>query len=311
MGQGNPGGRTTGRKTPQYGVFPDGLQRTGSRTKLATTQTKDGRARSSCPTPVPRPAQAPSTPRLIPARVQRTHRRVLPDAFPGPLGASRPSFARRALVVHCSARTTRPPDTVARRSAATPLRRDAPAVPSCKPLFLVFCSIFRMKRMTTNAIHYGPIRSLGAPQYSAESRFPAKYYGAPNTTALEKIAPNILGFTIQAWCPKSRLVSLMCCITPTCHNPQNAVASPFYFYFPCFHARCSKFPGPSRPVMRHAYVDPPKNMDSFPFFATSVFKFNFENLFSRRFPLVFPFISLFLSTLYLSEPFKPRFIQTI
>ena len=150
------------------------------------------------PFPVaPRPFRVhrPSSPRLIPARVQRTPRRVLPDAFPGPLGASRPSFARRALVVHCSARTTRPPDAVARRSAATPLRRDAPAVPSCKPLFLVFCSIFRMKRMTTNAIHYGPIRSLGAPQYSAESRFPAKYYGAPNTTALKKIAPNTLART--------------------------------------------------------------------------------------------------------------------
>ena len=56
--------------------------------------------------------------------------------------------------------------------------------------------------------------------------------------------------------------------------------------------RCSKFSIPSRPVMRHAYVDPSKNMDVFRFsrppFSNSISKFNFPSFFVWFF-LSFPF----------------------
>ena len=76
-------------------------------------------------------------------------------------------------------------------------------------------------------------------------------------------------------------------------------------------SRCSNFSSPSRPVMRHAYVDPPQKYGRFPLFATSVFKFNFEIHFSRHFPSGFHFVPHFLSTLFLSDPFNQSFNLTV
>ena len=111
--------------------------------------------------------------------------------------------------------------------------------------------------------------------------------------------------------------------TRSCENTRNKsfrMISDWFIYFWTFLDRGNQYilkhvskvfqifnPIPSRHASR--IRGSVQKYGRFPFFATFVFKFNFEIQFSVVFRLVFPFIPLFLSTLYLSEPFKPCFIK--